>query len=186
MNRTQQYDLEYLYERTAALKAANRKHNRQAPSAQRKPFRGKKRKRPKLKDYSEKLYLELSPLPCWDHLSKREVRSRSRELAASIVEEHKATIARLPWDWRKRLTDTSRSIRRPDKRRPPSVRPKVHAASKEGWVLWIKTWENWINLFERASQRLRSGLKEALDEFPPGAFIPTGLYLASARPPPTI
>jgi len=64
------------------------------------------------------------------------------------------------------------------------VRPKVHAASKEGWILWIKNWENWINLFERASQRLRSGIKEALDEFPCGAFIPTGCYLPIARPPP--
>jgi len=184
INRTAQYDLEYLYERTAALKAANRKRNRGLPVSQRKSFRGKKRRRPKLSDYSEDLHLELSPLPCWDHLSKKEVRDRAREMAASIVEEHKDTIDRLPPHWRDRVTDQSRATQRPRKRRPPSVRPKVHAASKEEWILWIKNWENWINLFERASQRLRSGIKEALDEFPLGAFIPTGCYLAKARPPP--
>ena len=82
--------------------------------------------------------------------------------------------------------DPSRFAQRSGKRRPASVRPKVHDASKEEWVVWIKGWESWISLFDRASARLRRGIKEALDEFPKGAFIPSGIYLSAedARPPP--
>lgn len=53
-------------------------------------------------------------------------------------------------------------------------------------VIWIKTWESWINFYDRASARLRRGIKEALDEFPKGAFIPSEIYPSeeASRPPP--
>lgn len=184
VNRSKLYELEYLYRRTAALKAANRQRNKGLPANQQSPFRGKQRCRPRTKDVSERLELQLSPLPCWDHLSTEQVTAKVRGMVSEIEVEHADQVDRLPKDWRRRVTDRTLRTRRPDRRRKASVRPKVHAASKEAWVLWIKNWEAWIDVFERASRRLRGGTRKALGEFPPGAFIPAGWYLTESKPPP--
>lgn len=176
LDRTALYDKQWLYDRTAALKAANRKRNKGLPFKQRKRFRGKPRKRPNIKDFTEKIALIFSPIPCWDGLSKKELRAKAAAMNESVKSEHRERIKRLPKDWRKRLMDKTRFAQRPTKRRPASVRPKVHAASKEAWIIWIKTWESWIDRYDKASARLRQGLKEALEEFPAGSFVPSGIY----------
>ncbi|MEM7314433.1 MAG: hypothetical protein AAF497_14895, partial [Planctomycetota bacterium] len=136
VNRSRLYELQYLYRRTAALKAANRRKNKRLPRDLQRPFRGKERTRPRTKDVSERLELELSPLPCWDHLPANDVVAKTRAMVAEIEAEYAETIEGLPKRWRRRATDRSLQTRRPEARRTASVRPKVHAASKDAWVLW--------------------------------------------------
>jgi len=66
-------------------------------------------------------------------------------------------------------------------------RPKVHAETMEEWILYVKNWQNWLDGYQRASQRLRLGIVEAISEFPEHAFVPTGILTPAYAgvPPPT-
>ncbi len=83
------------------------------------------------------------------------------------------------------LTDKSQFAYQPEYSKK-SERPKVHAATFEMWKHYVDMRDLWIDRYRLASARLRKGIREALDEFPEHAFIPTGLYMPAPEglPPP--
>ena len=170
--------LDGLWIRRSDLYEVNRRKSRAKSSRAR-------RRRVSRKSCEDRVSLELSPLPCWAHLSPAEIAERTRELVSKVLVDHREARQRVPRDYRKRLMDRSRFMMVP-KSRKREEKPKVHAASFETWIEWVKNWESWLRRYERASQRLRSGCVEALDEFPEGSFIPTGLWMEhlKAQPPP--
>ena len=132
-----------------------------------------------------RVVLPLWPLPCMDDMSPNERRAIVHELCGSILIEHKGKISEVPRDWKKRLCNPAKFTYRPASAKHDIV-PEVHADSKETWRLWKIEWDNWLNLYTRASERLRKGIAEALHEFPQGCFIPSGVCSSGAttRPPP--
>ena len=135
--------------------------------------------------FADKVTLELSPIPCWDGLTKSEIALRARELCAQVVEEHSDAIARVPSDYRKRVTDRRLRCFRP-RRTKREEQPAVHAASLEVWREYVAAQTRWIAQFRAASARLRQGILVAIYEFPENAFVPSGLasrVLRGVRPP---
>ena len=160
----------YELERTAArkLKAKPRRLSRAA------------RKR-----CEDQVTLELSPLPCCDGWSRSQLMELAQQLCDEILEEHAEARARITMGWRKRLMDPALFCFRPEGTKKGD-RPKVHAASEESWIEWVREWEDWKLRYERAFRRLRNGIAAALGEFPEGAFLPTGIFrsqLAGVPPP---
>lgn len=145
------------------------------------------RRQVKQKDYEERLTLSLSPIPCWDGLDGKEIAKRSRELCREILAEHADKRDRVPKDYRKRLMDRSRYCHRP-KRRKRTERPKFHAATYEEWKRCVREIDLWHERYKAASARLRSGVLEAIWEFPEHAFLPTGIFFRTENglPPPQL
>ena len=137
------------------------------------------------KRYEETLYLELSPLPCWDQLEPAEIAKRTRRIVDELLVEHVDKRKRVRKDYRKRLTDRSMFCYRPENP-PRGERPKVHAATIEEWHRWVDEYDSWVAIYRHASARLCRGILEAIEEFPEHAFVPTGLYarLSQGLPPP--
>lgn len=123
---------------------------------------------------TQDLTLELAPLPCMDTWTPEQRQALAQQLRSEIVEENADKIGMLGRGWRKRLMDKSMFTYRPDGAKQ-SIRPQVHCATKDAWRCWIEEWEWFLNRYERASQRLRGGIVEALGEFPPGCFLPSGI-----------
>ena len=147
--------------------------------------RVRRKKRFDPKQFEDRLTLELSPLPCWDGLESSEVIRCSRELCNELLVEHADARARVPRDYQKRLTDKGQFAYQPEYSKK-SERPKVHAATFEMWKHYVDMRDLWTGRYRLASARLREGIREALDEFPEHAFIPTGLYMPAPEglPPP--
>ncbi len=137
------------------------------------------------RDFEDTVYLELSPLPCWDGLEPKEIARRTRELVQELRVEYAEQRRQVRRDYRRHLTDRSQFCRRPQSA-PRSERPKVHAATLGEWKRWVDALESWTARYRAASRRLRQGELEAIEEFPENAFVPTGLYrrYAHGRPPP--
>jgi len=110
---------------------------------------------------------------------------RDLQLLDAILEEFEEKRRNLPAGWRKRLQDPRWFCHRPEKI-PKEPRPKVHAASLDDWVSWVREHDGWLTRYERASLRLRRGIVGALREFPEGCFLPTGITLKGydGLPPP--
>jgi hypothetical protein len=114
--------------------------------------------------------LELSPLPCWRHLSPQEYRRRIGQLIAVIEDEadarHRAEGGKplgvagiLRQDPHDRPANSSRS---------PA--PLVHAASKRARVELRAAYYSLVAAFRIAAERLRSGCRDVV--FPRGCFPP--------------
>ena len=135
------------------------------------------------KDYEkcvQHLDLELAPLPCWEGLTPKERTLRARELCREIQSENAEIRASVPRDYKKKLTNRNLFTYRPPKekrRRKNRNAPKVHAATLEEWKVWVDELRDWHAQYQRASQRLRQGVLEAIFEFPKNAFLPTGLII---------
>ena len=128
------------------------------------------------------LALELAPLPCMDSWTLLQRQELARHLCAEIVEENADKIRMLRRGWRKRLMDATMFTYRPDGAKQ-GIRPQVHCATKDAWRCWIAEWEQFLNRYERASRRLREGIIEAIGEFPPGCFLPSGIARRSRAGP---
>lgn len=162
-----------LYERV-------RKHNRRSKAVVRRDLDHKT-----YKSYEHKMMLELSPIPDWKSLKPKEIAKRSREICSKILRDHADKISTVARDFRKRLMDRDKFCFRPEAREK-SVSPIAHAATLEVWQRYKDEWEAWNDKFDRASERLRQGILEAVHEFPEQAFLPTGIWLTQTEglPPP--
>ncbi len=138
-------------------------------------------RRKELASCRHEVTLKLAPLPCLDDWTKERRRELAQALREEILEENADKIGRLAKGWRKRLMDTAMFTYQPDGAKQGVV-PQVHCATKDAWRRWIEEWEFFVNRYERASRRLRSGIREALDEFPSGCFVPSGIWLRRAGP----
>lgn len=125
---------------------------------------------------SREVVLELAPLPCLDEWSKEQRTQLAQSLREQILEENAEKIGKLAKGWRKSLMDKALFTHKPDGAKQGVV-PQVHSATKDAWRCWIEEWDQFINRYERASLRLRSGMLEALQEFPSGCFVPSGICL---------
>lgn len=125
--------------------------------------------------------LELAPLPCMDNWTPERRKQFAQALREEILQENAGKIGRITSGWRKRLMDKSMFAYQPDSAKQGVV-PQVHCATKDAWRCWIEEWESFINRYQRASRRLRDSILEALEEFPPGCFVPSGICLRRAGP----
>ena len=120
--------------------------------------------------------LVLSPIPCWQHLPVTEVRRRVAEIVAKIDEEgarERQRKGRLSLGVKKILR--TRPHKRP-RRVEKSPKPRIHAATKRVLRQIREAHAEVIAAFREASERLRSGDRQAVfpeGTFPPGlAFVP--------------
>ncbi len=88
------------------------------------------------RDFEDTVYLELSPLPCWDDLEPKEIARLIRELVQELMVEYAQTRKQVRRDYRRHLADRSQFCRRP-RSVPRSERPKVHAATVQEWKRWV-------------------------------------------------
>jgi len=62
---------------------------------------------------------------------------------AGILEQYEEKRRGLAAGWRKKLQDESWFTHRPSKV-PKSPRPKVHAATIEEWISWVRAFDEWL------------------------------------------
>jgi len=115
--------------------------------------------------WARPVQLELSPLPCWAHLSSIQRRERVLELIESIEQQGSPGEGVLG---RKQVL-SQRPQRRPRgvKRTP---RPLCHASTRAGWERFRELYRSFAAWFSEASRRWRSGQLRA--HFPPFAVRP--------------
>ncbi len=125
--------------------------------------------------FSSQHTLELTPLPCWDHLEKDEIRERVRGMVKQIELEHEATgkpvlgrraiLAQHPHD-------RPESFERSPAPRFHAIEPAVRQALEEGY--------RWFVLeYRAASADFRKGLDVV---FPLGCFRPPSYQPAPVPP----
>lgn len=116
--------------------------------------------------WARPVQLELSPLPCWAHLSTRQRRERVSELIRYIEQEGSPSSSGV-------LGQKKVMNQRPH-RRPRSIkrtpRPLCHASTREGWESFREVYRAFAARFGEASRRWRSGQFRVL--FPPFAVRP--------------
>jgi len=123
---------------------------------------------------------DLSPLPCWSHLSPEENRARITELIEAIeAETEQATKAsgREPLGRLRLARQNPHDAPNRLARRPA---PLVHAASKAVRNAIRAAYRRFVQAYRDASARFRHGedLLELLTRFPLGSFLPPGPFVA--------
>jgi len=123
-------------------------------------------------DFAEREILELSPLPCWKHLSAEEYRRRVAELVRGIEEEGAAERRRTGAT----LSPPEKFCRIDPHSRPeefePTPAPLVHAATRQARKAFKEAYRLFVEAFREASARLRSGDGDETVAFPEGSFPP--------------
>ena len=134
---------------------------------------------------TERVELKLTPPPALSHFDSRELARCARRICRDIVKENQELIARIRPGWRQRLTAHDMFAYRPESSKRGAA-PRYHAATQDEWVAWVREYDDWWSLYEKASRRLRAGIAAALHEFPVGGFVPVGLwsYGSEGLPPP--
>ena len=130
-----------------------------------------KRKQPTRYQYSIEYPLEHAPLPCWERMSAAERIACCRELIAEIeseAAERNKALGRRPMGRKKILEQDAHTVPSHSARSPA---PLSHGTIAER--AWFKNlyWA-FVRAYRAASARLRSGVLNALGEFPPGCFLP--------------
>lgn len=131
-------------------------------------------------EFAEDERLELTPLPCWAHLSPEEYRRRVRELVREIEHETRARqkeSGRAPLGPRRIQRQNPHDKPGQPKRSPA---PLCHAATREARLGFRYAYAEFVAAFRQAADDLRSGVRPP--EFPPGSF-PPGLPYVPARAP---
>ena len=128
----------------------------------------------RVRQFEDRMKLRLSPLPCWSGLEAVELRQRYRAVCRELLTGYQSERDRVARDWRRRITSRTRGAR-PDHEPSRSPKPRVHAASKDGWRTFVEYQEQWLTRYRRASNKLAAGKIGALWEFPVNCFLPTGL-----------
>ena len=125
-------------------------------------------KRPRLIDFEEEETLDLSPLPCWAHLSPHAYRQRVRDMVEEVEKETKE---------RHRINGTRPAGRSAVLAMSPRYRPKsatrrpaplVHAATKEARKRILNAYREFVRHFRAAAEKLRE--MKPTHGFPEGAF----------------
>ncbi|REJ75180.1 MAG: hypothetical protein DWQ36_06430 [Acidobacteria bacterium] len=142
-----------------------------------------RKKQPRRIDFTRKLDVVLSPIPCWEHLTSKEYRAAVLGLLHEIANDHGDLIQQVPDDWKKRILSRDPKPRPRKTKRSP--RPLCHAATREAWLEFKERFSEYVSAYMSASALLRSGVLAALEHFPKGCHLPrlTGdLRLALERP----
>ena len=120
--------------------------------------------------YATEETVELSPVPCWEHLPTEEYRGRVRGLVEEVEEEAAADRERrgIPACGPEAIL-TQDPQHRPEKL-AKSPAPFVHAASKAARMALYQSYSWFVGEFRKAAEKLRRGVRDV--GFPPGCFPP--------------
>jgi REP element-mobilizing transposase RayT len=144
-----------LYEARRRAKSGRRPHRERRPSEA---------------EYTSTQTVTLSKLPCWETLSDDEYFQEVRNLVEVILDEYADVRTSVPRGVPRYLT------RQDPEHRPTSTskRPKpfCHAASRSERSRYREQRREWLLQYRLAAASLREGRREALDLFPPEAFLP--------------
>ena len=128
------------------------------------------RENPRRIDYLEEEQVELSPLPCWAHLSRRQCRQQIHAMVQDMTEEAREEHHRNGTEpvgvKNLRQFTPDRCVANP--KRSPA--PLVHAATLAARLAFRELYGAFVSLYEEASRLFREGDLTAV--FPPGAFPP--------------
>ena len=116
--------------------------------------------------------VKLTPLPCWAHLSEGEQRRLCADLVRGIEEDaakENARRGRRPMGAKKVLAQEPLSRPQVIAKSPA---PLVHASTRRARLSFFRLYASFVEMFRAAAEKLRRGLVEAIDEFPPGCFPP--------------
>jgi REP element-mobilizing transposase RayT len=120
--------------------------------------------------------VELSPLPCWAHLSPAAYRNRIR----GLVDDIEAEAARARKSSGATVLGAAAILAQGPQQRPASVdrsrAPLVHAATKAARKLFRQAYAAFVRAFRAASEALRRGERDA--PFPVGSFPPAMPFVA--------
>ena len=121
--------------------------------------------------YAVRYPIELAPLPCWAGLSVEERRARCQEIVSEIEDEaasQNRLLGRTP-------TGVEKILKQKPHNAPDTVSsspaPLSHGNREERRTFKNLYWA-FVRAYRAASERLRSGVLEALREFPPDCFLP--------------
>jgi REP element-mobilizing transposase RayT len=129
--------------------------------------------------YATEETFELTPLPCWAHLSAEDYRQRVAELVAEIESTAAAELAkcgRVPLGVAKVLRQ-SHETRPPREKRSPA--PLYHAATRAVRKAFWEAYAMFVAAFREASERLRNG--DRMASFPLGSFPPSLPFVGAAE-----
>jgi REP element-mobilizing transposase RayT len=122
--------------------------------------------------------LELTPLPCWSHLSADEYRARVGELLRDVEEDasRRRRVEGLPVLGARRVLDQDPQATPLRTKRSPA--PFCHAAQRfvrhEMWKAYVR----FCLAYREAADRLGQGVRDVV--FPPGSFPPAMPYALPA------
>ena len=134
----------------------------------------------RLRDFASVEEVQLSPLPCWQHLEPDEIRARIADMVRGIDHEH-----HLDRTARSEGVSGAKSVRerhshdRPEEpKRSPA--PRFHTASQEAWLEMREALQIFTEAFRVAADLLKAG--RASPRFPPGSFPPNLPYVPALVP----
>ena len=131
-------------------------------------------------DFTEQLTLTLEPLPCWMDRPEEEWRAGVAEMVQEIEDEAAAERARSGKSVVGMEAALEEHQQQVPTRRKKSRAPVVHALSKEIRRQMMAGYREFLQAFQEASERLRSGDLGAAALFPQGCF-PPGLAFVPIR-----
>ena len=123
--------------------------------------------------------LELSPLPAWASMTRKERFAAVRELVAQIEERSRKALAASssrPLGERAIRAQDPHDRPRLSKRSPA---PIAHAATVKRWLEMKREYRAFVAAYREAAELWRRGLDAV---FPPGCFPPRGPFIARAGP----
>jgi hypothetical protein len=128
--------------------------------------------------YATEEVFELTPLPCWSHLSPEAYRQTVAFLVADIESEAAAELARMGREPRgvAEILRTHPHTRPSRTKKSPA--PFYHAATKAVRKAFWQAYAAFLSAFREAGDRWREGDRRA--RFPVGSF-PPGLSLVTAE-----
>ena len=127
--------------------------------------------------YATAVTVELSPLPCWRHLSPEQRRTRGaglvRDIQAEAAAERKAT--------GREVLGAEAVISMDPQYRPEkldrSPAPRFHAYTREAWFLLWEAYSLFVAAFRTAAAKLKAG--DRATPFPTGSFPPALPYVTA-------
>jgi hypothetical protein len=120
---------------------------------------------PKEKKYETRYEIKLSPLPGFEDLSERKQREKWKQIVKDIEEEYEKNPVLAPLVLAKHPHD------RPDKMRK-SPKPFCHATTRALKKMYQEAYDLFVQACREARDLFFAGDPKAIEEFPPGAFIP--------------
>ena len=114
--------------------------------------------------------VNISPLPCWEHLSE----SQWRRGVGDLVDDINRNAAIVRQDLKKTSLGVSGILTKDPEKRPDHVekspKPRFHARDPAVYRAMLDIWREVILSFREASEKLRSGIRSVA--FPEGTFPP--------------
>ncbi len=120
------------------------------------------------KKWAENVSLRLTPLPCWNRLSKYARRRKVDGLVKDIVDAGKAAFRSVLG----RKVVQQQAPHKAPRTLKKTPQPLCHATSVEARQVFRQTLHQWVAAYRRAAKRFRNG--EWTVQFPPWALRPGG------------